>query len=70
MHLNVRFTYIACLVKFLVAEKESATSSYKMYTVSLLLTKALLVVGLYELQVLKKAQGSTETRRPGDFFFF
>jgi hypothetical protein len=36
--------------------------------VSMLLTKALLVVGLYKLQVLREAQGSTETRRPGHCF--
>jgi hypothetical protein len=34
----------------------------------MLLTKALLVVGLYELQILRQAQWSTETRRPGHCF--
>jgi uracil-DNA glycosylase len=38
------------------------------YTLSMLLTKALLVVGLYELQVLREAKGSTETRHPGHCF--
>jgi hypothetical protein len=39
-----------------------------MYTLSILLTTALSVVGLYELQVLIEVQGSTETRRPGHCF--
>jgi hypothetical protein len=34
----------------------------------MLLTKALLVAGLYELQVLREAQVSTETHRPGHRF--
>jgi len=44
--------------EFLLAEKELVTkipSLLKMYTLSVLLLKALLVVGLYQLQVLRKA---------------
>jgi hypothetical protein len=34
----------------------------------MILTKTLLVVGLYELQILRQAHWSTETRRPGHRF--
>ena len=44
--------------EFLLAEKEFLTKIprlLKMYTFSVLLIKALIVVGLYQLQVLRKA---------------
>jgi uncharacterized protein YrrD len=50
------------VVEFLVAEKESVTNIHKwlkMHIVSMLLTKALLIVGLHELQVLRKPMHST-----------
>jgi hypothetical protein len=54
-------------IQFLVAEKESVTNIHrplKMYTETMLLIKALLVVDLHEFRVLRKAKRSSETRLP------
>jgi hypothetical protein len=53
------------VTEFLVAEKESVMNMHKglkNYTVSMLLIKALLVVVLHELQVLRKTKRSSVTR--------
>jgi hypothetical protein len=53
------------ITELLVAAKESVTNIHKrieMCIVSTLLTKALLVVGLHELQVLRKASRISVTR--------
>jgi hypothetical protein len=50
------------VVEFFMAEKESVTNipkQLKMYLVSVLLLKVLLVAGLHKLQVLRKAQWSS-----------
>jgi hypothetical protein len=53
------------VIEFLVAEKESVTNNHrrlKMYAETVLLIKALLVVGLHELWFVRKAKWSSVTR--------
>jgi hypothetical protein len=52
------------VIEFLVAEKESVTNIYRRLTSTetMLVIKALLVVGLPELRVLRKAKRSSVTR--------
>jgi len=61
---NVRFKQ-RVITEFLVTEKELVTNIHKrlkVYTASTLLIKALLVFGLHELQVLRKAKWNSLTR--------
>jgi hypothetical protein len=56
---------VEIVIKFLSAEKESVMNVYKrleMCAVPMLLIKALLVVGLHELHVLRKAKRGSLTR--------
>jgi hypothetical protein len=53
------------VIEFLVVEKESVTNIHrrlKMYTETVLLIEALLVIRLRELRVLRKAKRSSVTR--------
>ena len=56
--------YTIAVIEFLVAEKESVMSIHRlltMCTVSVLLIKAVLVVGLHKFQVLRKTKQSLVT---------
>jgi hypothetical protein len=55
--------YAMAVIEFLVAEKESVMSIHRwlMCTVSVLLIKELLVVGLHKFQVLRKTKQSFMT---------